>query len=279
MACIIDGKKIAATFRAELAKQIKKEGLHPKLAVLLIGAHPASLSYVKMKKKYAEEVGISVEVYALPDTVKQSQVKELITQLNTDKTVNGILLQLPVPEKLNARELIETIAIQKDVDGLNPQNVGKMISELPSFVPCTPLGCVYLLKQVDAKLSGKHVVIVGRSALVGRPLAHLLLQENCTVTVAHSQTKNLKKICAAADILISAAGVANLITPSFVKKGAIVIDVGINRQRNGKIVGDVAFDKVARKASYITPVPGGVGPMTVAMLLANTMKASLVKQN
>lgn len=273
MGQIIDGKELAVKFRAQLSEEIKQKGVQPCLAVVLVGEDPASLIYVKNKEKYAKKVGISSIVYRFPVDTTEREVLCLIQKLNRDDNVHGILLQLPVPSHICAQHLIESINPIKDVDGLSPINVGHLVSGKPALIPCTPLGCMYLIHHVKKKLQGLHAVVVGRSSLVGRPLATLLLNEDCTVTQAHSRTKNLEAVCNQADILISATGVPGLITAKNVKKGAIVIDVGINRQDDGRIVGDVVFDEVLKQASFVTPVPGGVGPMTIAMLLFNTMQA------
>ena len=271
---IIDGKVIAKDFRAQVAAHVRKLGSTPRLAVILVGEHPASLIYVQNKQKAAQEVGIDVDVYQLSPTVAEKTVLDLIAELNAKQEVNGILLQLPVPPHLDSMRLIEAIDPQKDVDGLHPENVGKMVTGQPAMIPCTPLGCVYLLQQVHGSLAGKHAVVVGRSALVGRPLAQLLLRENCTVTQAHSKTVDLAHVCRQGDILVSAVGKPGLITKDFVKEGATVIDVGINRLEDGKIVGDVLFLDMMGRAAHVTPVPGGVGPMTIAMLLFNVVKAA-----
>jgi len=271
---IIDGKQIAKQVREEIANQVKLMKTTPKLAVILVGEHPASVIYVQNKKKAAASVGIDVDVYQLPYTEKQENVLKLIDELNHSKSVNGILLQLPVPDHLNATELINAIDYRKDVDGLNPINVGKMVCQLPAMIPCTPLACVYLIKQAVSDLTGMHAVVIGRSNLVGRPLTQLLLQEDCTVTQAHSKTKNLAQICQNADIIVSAAGKVGLVNRDMVKEGAVVIDVGINRLDDGKITGDVLFLDMMNRASAVTPVPGGVGPMTVAMLLWNVVRAA-----
>ncbi len=271
---IIDGKVIAKDFRAQVAAHVRKLGSTPRLAVILVGEHPASLIYVQNKQKAAQEVGIDVDVYQLSPTVAEKTVLDLIAELNAKQEVNGILLQLPVPPHLDSMRLIEAIDPRKDVDGLHPENVGKMVTGQPAMIPCTPLGCVYLLQQVHGSLAGKHAVVVGRSALVGRPLAQLLLRENCTVTQAHSKTVDLAHVCRQGDILVSAVGKPGLITKDFVKEGATVIDVGINRLEDGKIVGDVLFLDMMGRAAHVTPVPGGVGPMTIAMLLFNVVKAA-----
>ena len=271
---IIDGKKIAKEFRTQLALKVQKLGSTPKLAVLVVGEHPASQIYVQNKKKAALSVGIDVDIYQMPVTENQENILKLIAELNASKDVDGILLQLPVPEHLNTEELISAISPSKDVDGLHPQNVGNMVSGLPAMISCTPLGCLYLLKEVLPSLEGLHAVVVGRSALVGKPLAQLLLQENCTVTQAHSKTRNLADLTRQADIVVCAVGKPGLIKGDMIKDGAIVIDVGINRLDDGRIVGDVLFLEMMGKASYVTPVPGGVGPMTIAMLLWNVVKAA-----
>lgn len=271
---IIDGKQIAKEFREKIKKQVEGMKTTPKLAVILIGEHPASVIYVQNKKKAAAAVGIDVDVYQLPYTEKEENVLKLIEELNTSKNVNGILLQLPVPEHLNTTRLINAIDYRKDVDGLNPINVGKMVCQLPAMIPCTPLACLYLIKQVMSDLTGLNAIVIGRSNLVGRPLAQLLLQEDCTVMQAHSKTKNLPELCRAADIVVSAVGKVGLIKRDMIKDGAIVIDVGINRLEDGKITGDVLFLEMMDKAGYITPVPGGVGPMTIAMLLWNVVRAA-----
>ena len=271
---IIDGKQIAQEVREALAQKIKKMPFTPKLAVLLVGDDPASQIYVRNKKKVAGSVGIDVDVYEMPATEKEENILNLIKELNEAKEVNGILLQLPVPQHINSLRLITAIAPEKDVDGLNPVNVGNMVCELPAMIPCTPLGCMYLLKQVIPSLAGMNALMIGRSPLVGRPLFQLLAQENCTVTQAHSKTKNLTELCQQADIVVCAVGKPGLIRGNMIKPGAVVIDVGINRLSDGKIVGDVLFLEMMGKASYITPVPGGVGPMTIAMLLWNVIKAA-----
>ena len=274
IAKIIDGKKIAADFCQNLAEEIQKNHISPKLAVILVGDDPASLIYVKNKQKKAQEVGVVVETYHLSGMSSERMILELIDELNKRTDVHGILLQLPVPIHLNPQTLIERIHPDKDVDGLHPVNVGRMMSKIPTLIPCTPMGCLYLIKQIPVPLVGRRAIVVGRSALVGRPLAYLLLQEDCTVTQAHSKTVHLDKVCSQADILVTAVGVPHLIGANAVKKGAVVIDVGINRLDNGEITGDVDFKAVQNIASYMTPVPGGVGPMTVAMLLFNTFKAA-----
>lgn len=271
---ILDGKQIAKEFREKLAQKVQKLGSTPKLAVLVVGEHPASQIYVQNKKKAALSVGIDVDIYQMSVSETQENILNLIAELNASKEVDGILLQLPVPEHLDTEALIGAIHPAKDVDGLHPQNVGNMVSGLPAMISCTPLGCLYLLKQVLPSMAGLHAVVVGRSALVGKPLAQLLLQEDCTVTQAHSKTRNLADLTRQADIVVCAVGKPGLIKGDMIKDGAIVIDVGINRLDDGRIVGDVLFLEMMGKASYITPVPGGVGPMTIAMLLWNVVKAA-----
>lgn len=274
---IIDGKAIAAKVREQIAQQIKDKKVTPGLAVILVGENPASIIYANGKQKAAKEVGVEVELHKLSAMTPEKTVMDLIDALNKRPEIHGVLLQMPLPPHLNAQALIERISPDKDVDGLHPVNVGKMTSDLPAFVPGTPLGCLYLLKTVVPDMAGKRAVVVGRSALVGRPLAHLLLRENCTVTQAHSKTQDLSSVCKEADILVSAVGKPGLITKDHIKRGAIVIDVGINRLEDGKIVGDVLALDAQGLASYLTPVPGGVGPMTIAMLLLNTLKAACFK--
>ncbi len=272
---IIDGKKIAEGLRAKLKKKIKefKSNLKiaPGLSVILVGEDPASQIYVKNKIKYSKEIGIDSEVIRYPKNIQQKIVLDKIIELNKNQKVSGILVQLPLPQHINKQKVIETILPEKDVDGFHPINVGNLSSGYDSKIPCTPLGCLILLKEVEKNLSGKHVVIIGRSNLNGKPMAQLLLRENCTVTITHSKTKDLKSECNKADIIIAAVGKPKLVKGDWVKKNAIVIDVGINKTING-IVGDVDFDEVAKIAKAVTPVPGGVGPMTIACLLSNTVE-------
>ena len=272
---IIDGKKIAEGLRAKLKKKIKefKSNLKiaPGLSVILVGEDPASQIYVKNKIKYSKEIGIDSEVIRYPKNIQEKIVLDKIIELNKNQKVSGILVQLPLPQHINKQKVIETILPEKDVDGFHPINVGNLSSGYDSKIPCTPLGCLILLKEVEKNLSGKHVVIIGRSNLNGKPMAQLLLRENCTVTITHSKTKDLKSECNKADIIIAAVGKPKLVKGDWVKKNAIVIDVGINKTING-IVGDVDFDEVAKIAKAVTPVPGGVGPMTIACLLSNTVE-------
>ena len=272
---IIDGKKESALLRVEIKKEIsiikKKSNKVPGLSVILIGDFAPSEIYVKNKEKHSKEVGINSEVIRYTKEVKEEEVLKKIKELNNNKDVSGILVQLPLPKQINKEKIINAIHPLKDVDGFNPINVGNLSSGYKAIVPCTPLGCLMLIKKTEKNLSGKNAVILGRSNLNGKPMAQLLLKENCTVTIVHSKTKNLKEECQKADILIAAVGVANLVKEDWVKKDSIIIDVGINKIE-GKIVGDVKFDEVNNKVKAITPVPGGVGPMTIACLLKNTLE-------
>ena len=272
---IIDGKKIAAELRKELKKKIEElKSSHnsvPGLTVILVGEDPPSKIYVKNKEKFAKEVGMNSEVIKYPETVEEKVLLNKIRELNSDKKVSGILVQLPLPRHIDKRKVIETILPGKDVDGFHPMNVGNLSSGYDSSIPCTPLGCYLLLKKVEKNLSGKHAVMIGRSNLNGKPMTQLLLKENCTVTITHSKTKDLKVECSRADIIIAAVGRPKLVKADWVKKDAIVIDVGINKTDAG-LVGDVDFDEVSKFAKAITPVPGGVGPMTIACLLNNTVE-------
>ena len=271
---ILNGKELAEELNQTLAETIKNSGVEPLLAVISIGDNPASQIYVRNKRKAAQSVGIQTQEYHLNADVKQESVVALIQELNDSDKVNAILLQLPLPEHLNPAVLIEAISPQKDVDGLTSYNVGALVSGRPLFVPCTPRACLYLLQKALPTLVGLHVVILGRSALVGRPLASLLLQQNCTVTVAHSHSQHMSDILPTADIIVSAVGKPGLLHKSDVKPGATIIDVGINRLADGKIVGDILFLEMLGHAGCVTPVPGGVGPLTVAMLLQNTWLAT-----
>ncbi len=272
---IIDGKKIAEGLRKKLKKKIiefkSKLKIAPGLSVILVGEDPASQIYVKNKIKFSKEIGIDSEVIRYPENIQEKIVLDKIIELNKNQKVSGILVQLPLPKHIDKQKVIETILPEKDVDGFHPINVGNLSSGYDSKIPCTPLGCLILLKEVEKNLSGKHVVIIGRSNLNGKPMAQLLLRENCTVTITHSKTKDLKSECNKADIIIAAVGKPKLVKGDWVKKNAIVIDVGINKTING-IVGDVDFDEVAKIAKAVTPVPGGVGPMTIACLLSNTVE-------
>ena len=271
----IDGKKAAAILREELKKKVielkSKYNAVPELTVILIGEDSPSKIYVRNKEKSANEVGIKSEVVRYPENVEEKVVLNKIKELNNNDEVSGILVQLPLPKHINTKKIIETINPSKDVDGLHPMNVGNLSSGYESSIPCTPLGCYLLIKNIEKNLSGKHAVIIGRSNLNGKPMAQLLLKENCTVTITHSKTKDLKAECARADIIIAAVGRPKLVKGDWVKKDAIVIDVGINKTNSG-LVGDVDFDEVSKVAKAITPVPGGVGPMTIACLLNNTVE-------
>ena len=272
---IIDGKKVAADLRAELKKKVAElkstYNEVPGLTVILVGEDAPSKIYVKNKEKSAIEVGINSEVIRYPANLEEKVLLEKINELNNNNKVSGILVQLPLPKHIDKRKVIETIDPRKDVDGFHPMNVGNLSSGYDSSIPCTPFGCSILLKNVEKNLNGKHAVVIGRSNLNGKPMAQLLLKENCTVTITHSKTKDLKAECLRADIIIAAVGMPKLVKGDWVKKGAIVIDVGINKTDSG-LVGDVDFDAVAKVAKAITPVPGGVGPMTIACLLNNTVE-------
>ena len=272
---IIDGKKVAADLRANLKKKVAElkstYNAIPGLTVILVGEDLPSKIYVKNKEKFAKEVGMNSEVIRYPENIEENVVLNKIKELNSDKKISGILVQLPLPKHIDKRKVIETILPSKDVDGFHPINVGNLSSGYDSNIPCTPLGCYLLLKTVEKNLNGKHAVVIGRSNLNGKPMTQLLLKENCTVTITHSKTKDLKAECNRADIIIAAVGRPKLVKGDWVKKNAIVIDVGINKTDSG-LVGDVDFDEVSKVAKAITPVPGGVGPMTIACLLNNTVE-------
>ena len=272
---LIDGKKEAAKLREELKKEVlglkKKFNKVPGLTVILIGDMAPSQIYVRNKEKSANEVGLKSEVIKYPEDIEEKIVLETIEKLNKDNTVSGILVQLPLPKHIDKQKVIEAISPSKDVDGLHPMNVGNLSSGYQGSIPCTPLGCYLLIKNVEPNLMGKKAVMIGRSNLNGKAMAQLLLQEDCTVTITHSKTKDLKAECLAADVIVAAVGIKELVKGDWVKKDAIVIDVGINKTDKG-IVGDVAFDEVSRVAKALTPVPGGVGPMTIACLLKNTIE-------
>ena len=272
---LIDGKKEAANLREELKKEVSqlktKYNKVPGLTVILIGDLAPSQIYVRNKEKSAKEVGLKSEVIKYPDSVEEITILNKIYELNKDDTVSGILVQLPLPKHINKKKVIEAIIPEKDVDGFHPMNVGNLSSGYESSVPCTPLGCYLLIKKVEPNLSGKKAVIIGRSNLNGKPMTQLLLKENCTVTITHSKTKDLKGECLKGDIVVAAVGIPELVKGDWIKKDSIVIDVGINKTEKG-IVGDVAFDDVSKIAKAITPVPGGVGPMTIACLLKNTIE-------
>ena len=272
---IIDGKKISAVLREKLKEKVSKlkstYNAVPGLTVILVGEDPPSKIYVKNKEKSAIEVGINSEVIRYQDNVEEKVVLNKIKELNENDKVSGILVQLPLPKHIDKKKVIETINPNKDVDGLHPMNVGNLSSGYDSMVPCTPLGCYLLIKDVEKDLNGKHAVVIGRSNLNGKPMTQLLLKENCTVTITHSKTKDLKAECKRADIIVAAVGRPKLVKADWVKKDAIVIDVGINKTDTG-LVGDVDFDEVSKVAKAVTPVPGGVGPMTIACLLSNTVE-------
>jgi len=272
---IIDGKKEAALLREEIKKEIlllkEKTKKAPGLSVILIGDYAPSQIYVKNKEKNSKEVGINSEVIKYPKDITEQEVLNKIKELNNNPEVSGILVQLPLPKHINKEKIINAIHPKKDVDGFNPINVGNLASGYDAIIPCTPLGCLHLIKKIEKNLSGKHAVVIGRSNLNGKPMAQLLLRENCTVTIVHSKTKDLKAECQKADILVAAVGKANLVKGDWVKKDSVIIDVGINKVEE-KIVGDVDFESVKEKVKAITPVPGGVGPMTIACLLKNTLE-------
>jgi len=272
---IIDGKKVAADLRADLKKRVAElkstYNEVPGLTVILVGEDVPSKIYVRNKEKSAVEVGINSEVIRYPANLEEKVLLDKIRGLNKNNKISGILVQLPLPRHIDKRKVIETIEPGKDVDGFHPMNVGNLSSGYDSSIPCTPLGCSLLIKQVEKNLNGKHAVVIGRSNLNGKPMTQLLLKENCTVTITHSRTKDLKTECLRADIIIAAVGIPKLVKGNWVKKGAIVIDVGINKTDSG-LVGDVDFDEVSKVAKAITPVPGGVGPMTIACLLNNTVE-------
>ena len=274
---IIDGKSIAQNVRAELAvrvQRLKAEGLMPGLAVVIVGEDPASKVYVRNKALACEQVGMHSEVHALSADTSQSHIISFIRRLNEDDRIHGILVQLPLPNRMDSRAVVEAIAPGKDVDGFHYQNVGALVVGEPGFVPCTPWGVMRMLEEEGVKVEGRHAVVVGRSTIVGKPMAMLLLNASATVTICHSKTPDLGAITRQADILVAAVGKARMIRADMVKPGAVVIDVGINRLPDGKLAGDVDFGPVAEVASMVTPVPGGVGPMTIAMLLANTVRSA-----
>jgi len=271
---VIDGKAIAKNLRANIAQDVAAMDVKPGLAVILVGDDPASQVYVRHKIKACGDAGITSTERRMGADATQEEIEQTIADLNADPTIHGILLQLPVPDHLDSDPLIQMIDPRKDVDGLTFNNVGRLVAGADGLVPCTPQGSLALIKSVREDLSGLHAVVIGRSLLFGKPMATLLLAENCTVTTAHSRTKDLAEICKSADILVAAVGREKMVKSDWVKDGAIVIDVGINRMKNGKLCGDVDFDDVQSVASAITPVPGGVGPMTIACLLANTVRAA-----
>lgn len=282
MAIIIDGKTLAKKIRMELKEKCEElinKHIQPKLAVIMVGDNPASKVYVKNKSKACNEVGILYEEYLLEEDTTQEELIKLIKKLNEDKSINGILLQSPIPQHLDINEAFKAITYAKDVDGFTPSSVGKLCIGEDTFISCTPYGVMKMFEEYNIDLTGKNVVILGRSNIVGKPLIQCCLQKHATVTVCHSKTKNLDEYTKQADIIISAIGKPKFVTSDMVKDGVIVIDVGINRDENGKLVGDVDFENVKEKASYITPVPGGVGPMTIAMLMNNVIKATIQQNN
>lgn len=274
---LIDGKACAQEVRKRIkleAASLKARGVIPGLAVVLVGNDPASCIYVRNKEKGCGEVGIKSEVIRLPESTSEEELLKLVDQLNVRTDINGFLVQLPLPKQINEEKVISAISPDKDVDGFHPYNVGRLFTGHPSLVSCTPLGCMELIKTTGIDLTGKHAVVVGRSNIVGKPMAALLLQQNATVTICHSRTKNLADITKEADILVAAVGKANFITGDMIKPGAVVIDVGMNRLESGKLAGDIDFESASKVAGWLTPVPRGVGPMTITMLLYNTLKAA-----
>ncbi|HES2542427.1 TPA: bifunctional methylenetetrahydrofolate dehydrogenase/methenyltetrahydrofolate cyclohydrolase [Streptococcus pyogenes] len=276
---LIDGKALAQKMQQELAAKVnnlkQKKGIVPGLAVILVGDDPASQVYVRNKKRAALTVGFKSETVRLSEFICQEELIAVIERYNADNTIHGILVQLPLPNHINDKKIILAIDPKKDVDGFHPMNTGHLWSGRPLMVPCTPSGIMELLREYNVNLEGKHAVIIGRSNIVGKPMAQLLLDKNATVTLTHSRTRQLEEVCRCADVLIVAIGQGHFITKQYIKDGAIVIDVGMNRDDNGKLIGDVAFDEVAEVAAKITPVPGGVGPMTIAMLLEQTYQSAL----
>lgn len=275
---ILDGKKVSQKVKDELkikVAELKAEGIEPTLAVIIVGDDSASRVYVNNKKKACEYIGIRSLEYALPEQTTQEELLELISELNGRKDINGILCQLPLPKHINEETILNSIAVEKDVDAFHPVNVGKIMIGNFDFLPCTPAGVMELLDDAGIDLNGKECVVIGRSNIVGKPQAMLLLHKNATVTICHSRTKDLKEVCKRADILVVAVGRAKMVDESYIKDGAVVIDVGMDRDENGKLCGDVDFDSACTKASYITPVPGGVGPMTIATLMKNAVTAAV----
>ena len=278
---LISGKEISLSVKervAEEVKDLKKNGIEPCLAVILVGDDPASKVYVNNKKKACEFCGIRSLEYLLPADASQEELNSLVDKLNSDESVNGILCQLPLPAHLDEKEVLNLIKPEKDVDAFHPENVGHIMIGDFNFLPCTPAGIMEMLKYENIGLDGKNCVIIGRSNIVGKPMAMLMLKENATVTVCHSHTKNLKEVVARADVVVAAVGKAKFVTADMIKDGAVIIDVGINRCEDGKLYGDVDFEACKEKASYITPVPGGVGPMTIATLMQNTVTAAKIQK-
>ena len=277
MSKIIDGKHVSSLVREKIKQETAElritTGKKPNLTVVMVGENPASQYYVRSKKKFATAVGFESNTIELPEMTTEAQLLKVIEKLNGDPNVNGILIQLPLPTHINEQTITRSVAVEKDVDGLHPEQVGGLSLDLDTLEPCTPAGIIELLKYYDISISGKNAVIIGRSNIVGKPIANMLLKLDATVTITHSRTANLADITRLADILVVAIGKPHFLTEDMVKKGAVIVDVGINRTKDRKLVGDVDYEAVKEKASYITPVPGGVGPMTIAMLLANTLKA------
>ncbi|MHD0398114.1 bifunctional methylenetetrahydrofolate dehydrogenase/methenyltetrahydrofolate cyclohydrolase FolD [Staphylococcus simulans] len=281
VAKILDGKQIAKDYRQGLQDQVealKKEGYTPKLSVILVGNDGASMSYVRSKKKAAEKIGMISEIVHLEETASEEEVLNELERLNNDDSVSGILVQVPLPKQVSEQKVLETINPAKDVDGFNPANIGKLYIDEQTFVPCTPLGIMELLKNADIDLEGKEAVVIGRSHIVGQPVSKLLLQQNATVTILHSRSKDMSKHLKNADVIVSAVGRPGLVTKDDVKEGAVVIDVGNTPDENGKLKGDVEYDEVKEVAGAITPVPGGVGPMTITMVLNNTLLAEKMRR-
>lgn len=277
MAKIIDGKQISLDIKNELKEKVakyKEQGIEITLVVVKVGNDPASAVYVRNKEKACEYVGINSKTLALPEETTEEELLNVVKELNEDKNVNGILVQLPLPKHIDESKVLLTIDSTKDVDGFHPVNVGKMVIGEDTFLPCTPAGIIEMIKRTDIDIEGKECVVIGRSNIVGKPMAMLMLKENATVTIAHSRTKDLKEVTKRADIIVAAIGKAKFVTADYVKEGAVVIDVGMNRDENGKLCGDVDFESVSKVASAITPVPGGVGPMTVTMLLVNCLRSA-----
>ena len=276
MAKIIDGKQISLDIKNELKEKVakyKEQGIEITLAVVKVGNDPASAVYVRNKEKACEYVGINSKTLALPEETTEEELLNVVKELNEDKNVNGIFVQLPLPKHIDESKVLLTIDSTKDVDGFHPVNVGKMVIGEDTFLPCTPAGIIEMIKRTDIDIEGKECVVIGRSNIVGKPMAMLMLKENATVTIAHSRTKGLKEVTKRADIIVAAIGKAKFVTADYVKEGAVVIDVGMDRDENGKLCGDVDFESVSKVASAITPVPGGVGPMTVTMLLVNCLRS------
>ncbi|OUQ11047.1 bifunctional methylenetetrahydrofolate dehydrogenase/methenyltetrahydrofolate cyclohydrolase [Enterococcus cecorum] len=279
---LLNGKELAQKLQQEMTQEVtelKEKGLQPGLAVILVGEDPASQVYVRNKERAANNIGMYSVVYRLPETTSEADLITKIEELNHDDKVHGILVQLPLPKHINEDLVLDTIDPAKDVDGFHPMNLGNLFAGKPTMIPCTPAGIMELIKLSGIDLAGKNAVIIGRSNIVGKPMAHLLLQANATVTICHSKTKDLPKVAKQADVLVVAIGRANFVTADFVKEGAVVIDVGINRDESNKLTGDVKFDEVAPLTSFITPVPGGVGPMTITMLMRQTIDAAKRKEN